>query len=76
MITKCITVQFSSLIQLCPTLCHPMHCCTAGLPVHLQLLEFTQGHVHQVIDAIQPSHPLSSPSLPAFNLSQHQSLFH
>ena len=66
-------VQFSSVAQSCPTLCNPMDCSTPGLPVHHQLLEFT--HVHQVSDAIQPSHPLSSPSPPAFNLSQHQGLF-
>ena len=66
--------QFSSVAQSCPTPCDPMNCSTPGLPVHLQLPEFTQTHVHQVGDAIQPSHPLSSPS-PAFNLSQHQDLF-
>ena len=69
-----ISVQFSSVTQLCPTLCDTMNCSTPGLPVHHQLLEFTQTHVHQVSDAIQPSHPLSSPS-PAPNPSQHQSLF-
>ena len=57
------------------TLCNPMDCSTPGLPVHHQLPEFTQTHVHHVSDAIQPSHPLSSPSPPAFNLSQHQGLF-
>ena len=67
--------QFSSVIQSCPTLCNPMNCNTPGLPVHHQLLEFTQTHVHRVSDAIQPSHPLSSPSPPAPNPSQHQSLF-
>ena len=67
--------QFSSVTQLCPTLCDPMNCNTPGLPVYHQLLEFTQTHVHWVSDAIQPSHPLSSPSPPAFNLSQHQGLF-
>ena len=61
--------QFSSAAQSCPSLCDPMDCSTAGLPVHRQLLEFTQTHVHRVSDAIQPSHPLSSPSPPAFNLS-------
>ena len=66
--------QFSS-VQLCVTLCHPMVCSTPGLPVHYQLLEFTQIHIHSVGDAIQPYHPLSSPSPPAFNLSQHQGLF-
>ena len=66
--------QFSSA-QSSPTLCDPMNCSTPSLPVHDQLLEFTQTHVHQVTDAIQPSHPLSSPSLPVLNLSQHQGLF-
>ena len=70
-----IPLQFSSVIQLCPTLCDPMNCSTPGLPVHHQLPEFTQTHVHWVGDAIQPSHPLSSPSPSALNLSQHQSLF-
>ena len=69
------SVQFSSLTQSCPTLCNPMDCSTPGVPVHHQLPEFTQTHVHRVSDAIQPSHPLLSPSLPAFNLSQHQGLF-
>ena len=67
--------QFSSIAQSCPTLCDPMNCSKPGLPVHHQLLEFTQTHIHQVSDAIQTSHPLSSPSPPAFNLSQHQDLF-
>ena len=69
------SVQFSSVAQLCPTLCNPMNCSMPGLPVHHQLLESTQTYVHRVDDAIQPSHPLSSPSLPTFNLSQHQGLF-
>ena len=69
------TTQFSSVAQLYPTLCDPMDCSTPSLPVHHQLPEFTQTHVHWVGDAIQPSHPLLSPSLPAFNLSQHQGLF-
>ena len=69
------SVQFSSVSQLCPTLCDPMNHSTPGLPVHQQLLEFTQTHLHWVGDAIQPSHPLSSPSPPALNLSQHQGLF-
>ena len=69
------SVQFSSVAQSCPTLCDPMNRSTPGLPVHHQLPEFTQTHVHQVSDAIQPSHPLSSPSPPAPNPSQHQSLF-
>ena len=68
------SVQFSSVTQLCPTLCDPMDCSTPGLPVHHHLLEFAQTHAHRVSDAIQPSHPLSSPSPPAFNLSQHQGL--
>ena len=67
--------QFSSVAQSCPTLCDPMNCSSPGLPVHHQLLESTQTHVHPVGDAIQPSHPLSSPSPPALNLSQHQGLF-
>ena len=69
------TVQFSSVTQSCPTHCDPMNCSTPGLPVHHQLPESTQTHVHWVGDAIQPSHPLSSPSPPALNLSQHQGLF-
>ena len=69
------SVQFSSVAQSCPILCDPMYCSTPGLPVHHQLPEFTQTHVHWVSDAIQPSHPLSSPSPPALNPSQHQSLF-
>ena len=68
-------VQFSSVAQLCLTLCDPMNHSTPGLPVHHQLLEFTQTHVHRVSDAIQPSHPLPSPSPPAPNPSQHQGLF-
>ena len=70
-----ISVQFSSIIQSCMILCNPMHCSMPGLPVHHQLLELTQTHVHRVSDAIQPSHPLSSPFPPAFNLSQHEGLF-
>ena len=68
-------VQFSSVTQSCLTLCNPMNLSTPGLPVHHQLLEFTQTHVHRVDDAIQPSHPLSSPSPPAPNPSQYQGLF-
>ena len=68
-------VQFSSVTQSCPTLCDPMIRSTPGIPVHHQLPEFTQTHVHRVSDAIQPSHPLSSPSPPAPSSSQHQSLF-
>ena len=69
------SVQFSSVAQSCPTLCDPMNPSMPGLPVHHQLPEFTQTHVHRVSDAIQPSHPLSSPSPPAPNPSQQQSLF-
>ena len=68
-------VQFSSVAQSCPTLRDPMNRSTPGLPVHHQLPELTQTHVHRVSDAIQPFHPLSSPSPPAPNPSQHQSLF-
>ena len=71
LIIKYLIIQFSS----CPTLCDPMNRSTPGLPVHHQLPEFTQTHIHRVSDAIQPSHPLSSPSPPAPNPSQHQSLF-
>ena len=67
--------QFSSVAQSCPTLCNPMDCSTPGFLVHHQFLESTQTHVHRVGDAIQSSHPLLSPSPPAFNLSQHQGLF-
>ena len=70
-----IHYQFSSVAQSCPTLCDCMDFSTPGLPVYHQLLEFTQTHVHWVCDAIQPSHPLLSPSPPAFNLSQHQRPF-
>ena len=66
---------FHSVAQSCPTVCDPMNFSMPGLPVHHQLLEFTQTHVHRVGDAIQPSHPLSFPSPPTFNLSQHQGLF-
>ena len=72
------SVQFSSVAQSCPTLCNPMDCSTPGFPVHHQLPELTQTHVHWVGDAIQPSHPLlslSPPSSPVFNLSQHRCLF-
>ena len=69
------SVQFSSVAQSCPTLYDPMNHSTPDLPVHHQLPEFTQTHVHWVSDAIQPSHPLLSPSPPAHNPSQHQSLF-
>ena len=75
---ECYTssVQFScSVVRLSATLCDPMNCSTPGLPVHHQLPEFTQTHVHRVGDAIQPSHPLTPPSPPAPNPSQHQSLF-
>ena len=69
------SVQFSSVAQSCPTLCDPMNHSMPGLPVHYQLTEFTQTHVHQVSDAIQPSHLLLSPFPPAPNPSQHQGLF-
>ena len=69
------SVQFSSVAQSCPTLCDPVNRSTPGLPVHHQLPQFTQTYAHWVRDAIQPSHPLSSPSPPAFNFSQHQGLF-
>ena len=72
---KCISVQFNSVTQSCPTLGDSMNCSMPGLPVHHQLPELTQTHVHWVNDAIQPSHPLSSLSPPALNLSQHQGLF-
>ena len=70
-----IAIQFSSVTQLCPTLCDPMNHSTPGLPVHHKLPEFTQTHAHRVGDAIQPSHPLSSPSPPAPSPSQRQGLF-
>ena len=69
------SVQFSSVAQSCPTLWDPMNCSVPGLPVHHELPEFTQTHVHWVVDAIQPSHPLLSPFPPAPNPSQHQGLF-
>ena len=69
-----VSVQFSSVAQSCPTLCDPMNCSMPGLPVHHQLLEFTQTHIHRVSDAIQPCHPLSSSFPPAPNPSQHQGL--
>ena len=69
------SVQFSSVAHSCPTVCDPMDCSTPGFPVHHQLPELAQTHVHQVSDAIQPSYPLLSPFPPALNLSQHQSLF-
>ena len=70
-----IKVQFGSIAQSCPTLCDPVDCSTPGFPVHHQLPEPIQTHVHQVSDAIQPSHPLQFPSPPAFNHPQHQGLF-
>ena len=73
--TSLISAQFSSVSQSCLTLCNPMHFSTPGFPVHHQLPELIQAHVHQVSDAIQPSHPLLSPSPLAFNISQHQGLF-
>ena len=69
---KRLSVQFSSVAQLCPTLCDPMNRSTPGLPIHHQLPELTQTHIHRVSDAIQPSHPLSSPSPLAPNPSQHR----
>ena len=69
------SVQFSFVAKSCPTLCNPMNCSTPGLPIPHQLPEFSQTLVHQVADAIQPSHLLSSLSSPAFNLFQHQDLF-
>ena len=69
------SVQFSSVTQSCWTLCDPMDYSTPGFPVHHQLLEFTQIHIHCVSDAIQPAHPLLSPSPPAFIFSQHEGLF-
>ena len=69
------SVHFSSVAKSCPTLCDPMDCSTPGFPVHHQLPELAQTHVHLIGDAIEPSHPLPSPSPPAFNLSQHQGLF-
>ena len=72
---KELSVQFSSVAQLCLTLCNPMDCSTPGLPVLHRLPEFAQTHVHWVKDAIQPSHPLSCSCPPPFNLSQHQGLF-
>ena len=68
------STDFSSVAQSRPTLCDPMDCNIPGFPVHHQLLELAQTYVHRVSDAIQPSHPLLSPSPPAFNLSQHQGL--
>ena len=73
--TKNYKYQFSSVTQSCPTLCDPTNCSTPGLPVHHQLPEFTETHAHWVGEAIQPSHPLSSPSPSALNPSQHQGLF-
>ena len=74
MFTLPSSVQFSSSAQSCQSLCDPMSCSTPGLPVHHQIQEFTQTHAHRVSDAIQPSHPLSSPSPPAPDPSQHQRL--
>ena len=74
-LTKLFQIKFSSVTQSCPTLCDPMNRSMPGLPVHHQLPEFTQTHIHRVRDAIKPSHPLSSPSPAAPNPSQHQGLF-
>ena len=73
--SRLLSVRFNSVTQSCPTLCNPTDCSTPGFPVHHPLLELAQTHVHRVGDAIEPSHPLLSPSPPAFNLSQHQGLF-
>ena len=75
--SECVVLhfQFSSVTQLCPTLCDPIDCSTPGFPVYHQCLELAQTHIHWVSDTIQPPHPLSSPCPPAFNLSQHQGLF-
>ena len=70
-----LPISVSSVAQSCLTLCDPMNCSMPGLPIHHQLPDFTQTHIHRVSDAIQPSHPLSSPSPPAPDHSQHQSLF-
>ena len=70
-----LSISVSSVIQLYPTVCNPTDCSTPGFPVHHQLPELTQTHVHRLSDTIQPSHPLSFPSPPGFNLSQYQSLF-
>ena len=76
MIPKIVSsVHFSSVAQSCPTFCNPMDCSIPGFPIHHQLQELVQMQVHWVSDAVQPSHPLSSPSPPAFNLSQHQGHF-
>ena len=75
LLINCWLYIISSVAQSCPSLYDPMDCSMPGLPVHHQLLEFTQTHVHWVGDTIQPSHPLSSPYSPAFNLSHHQGLF-
>ena len=75
MLGEFLIPYFSSVTQLCSTLCDPMDCSMPGFPVHHQLPELAQTHVHRVNDAIQPFHPLLSPSPPAFNLSQHQGLF-
>ena len=75
MLIHFISTQLSSVSQSCLTLCNPINCSIPGFPVHHQLPELAQTHVHWVSDAIQPSHPLSSPSPPALNVSQHQGLF-
>ena len=74
-ISSVVSIQFSSVAQPRLTLCNPMNCSMPGLPVHRKLLESTHTHVDGVGDAIQPSHPLSAPSAPTFNLSKHQGLF-
>ena len=74
-LSKCPSVQFSSVTQPCLTLCDPMDCSMPGFPVLHHFQELTETHVHRVGDAIQPSHPLSAPSLPAISLSQNKDLF-
>ena len=75
LMTSLLEVKFSSVAQSCPTLCDPVDCSIPGFPVHHKLQDLTQTHVHQVTDAIKPTHLLSSASPPAFNLAQHQGLF-
>ena len=70
-----LSVRLSSVAQSCPAFCDPMDCSMRGFPIHHQLLELAQTHIHRVGDAIQPSHPLLSPSPPSFNHSHHQDLF-
>ena len=74
-VVLCCSSCCCSVTQSCPTLCYPIDCSMPGFPVHRQLSEFAQTHIHRVGDTIQPFHPLSYPSLPAFSLSQHQGFF-